>query len=114
MDIHMPEMDGYTATRELRNTHKDLLVIAQTSFGMDSDRDKALQAGCNDYISKPIDPKALDQLILKHAVNKASVNRSRIKSNWSSEQFSSAVRPKHHILRAPKLTNVIANDLCPC
>lgn len=68
MDIHMPEMDGYTATRELRNTHKDLLVIAQTSFGMDSDRDKALQAGCNDYISKPIDPKVLDQLILKHAV----------------------------------------------
>lgn len=70
MDIHMPVMDGYTATRQLRTAHKDLLVIAQTSFGMDSDRDKALQAGCNDYISKPIDPKVLYQLILKHTVYK--------------------------------------------
>lgn len=54
MDIRMPEMNGYDATRQIRTFNKDVLIIAQTAFAMEGDKEKALEAGCNDYISKPI------------------------------------------------------------
>jgi len=54
MDIKMPEMNGYEATKEIRKFNKDVIIIAQTAYALVGDREKALQAGCNDYISKPI------------------------------------------------------------
>jgi signal transduction histidine kinase/CheY-like chemotaxis protein len=63
MDIKMPEMDGYEATIRIREFNKDVIIIAQTAFGMNGDREKALAAGCNDYISKPINPVSLVELI---------------------------------------------------
>lgn len=54
MDIRMPIMNGYDATRKIREFNKDVLIIAQTAFAMEGDREKALEAGCNDYITKPI------------------------------------------------------------
>ncbi|MDP8219293.1 MAG: ATP-binding protein, partial [Candidatus Theseobacter exili] len=54
IDIKMPVMDGYEATRQIRQFNKDVIIIAQTACGFSGDREKAIEAGCNDYISKPI------------------------------------------------------------
>jgi CheY-like chemotaxis protein len=66
MDIKMPEMDGYTATRHIRQFNKNVVIIAQTAYGLTGDREKAIAAGCDDYISKPIDIKKLIAIIEKH------------------------------------------------
>ena len=56
MDLRMPVMDGWEATRALRQTEwgKDLPVVAVTAHAMEEDKRKALDAGCNDFILKPI------------------------------------------------------------
>jgi len=66
MDIKMPGMDGYEATRQIRQFNKDVIIIAQTAYGFSSDREKATEEGCNDYISKPINNILLHELIRKH------------------------------------------------
>lgn len=54
MDIQLPGISGYTATREIRSTNKDISIIAVTAYATEEDRDQCLAAGCNDYISKPL------------------------------------------------------------
>jgi PAS domain S-box-containing protein len=66
MDINMPEMGGYEATKQIRKFNKDLIIIAQTANGMQSDHDNAIAAGCTDYISKPINISSLSTLIQKY------------------------------------------------
>ena len=66
LDIKMPELDGYEATKQIREFNKDVIIVAQTAFGLTGDRDKAMDAGCNDYILKPIDQHLLISLINKH------------------------------------------------
>jgi two-component system cell cycle response regulator DivK len=61
MDIQLPVMDGYEATRRIR-TNPDLKfvpIIAVTSFALAGDESKALEAGCNSYVSKPYSPREL-------------------------------------------------------
>lgn len=57
MDLSMPQMDGLTATRLIRNLPalNDIPVVALTANAMESDRERSLQAGCDGYIRKPID-----------------------------------------------------------
>jgi two-component system, cell cycle response regulator DivK len=59
LDIQLPTMDGYAVARALRENPalKDVPIIAVTSYAMPGDREKALAAGCNGYIEKPIDPE---------------------------------------------------------
>ncbi len=58
MDMLLPRMDGWTATRTLKNEHKlEATIIALTAYSMKGDRESILQAGCDGYISKPIDPE---------------------------------------------------------
>lgn len=59
MDVQLPGMDGLTATRILREDAKlaGLLIVALTAHAMKGDEDKVLEAGCNGYISKPIDTR---------------------------------------------------------
>lgn len=66
MDIKMPDLDGYKATKYIKEIRNDLPVIAQTAYAFTSDREKALAAGCDDYISKPIDSAKLLALIAKY------------------------------------------------
>ncbi len=66
MDAKMPGMDGYSATQQIRQFNKEIVIIAQTAYGLRGDREKALAAGCNDYISKPIDRKLLTSMIRNH------------------------------------------------
>lgn len=54
MDIRMPEMSGDEATRQIRQFNQDVIIIAQTADGFAGDRNKAIEAGCNDYIAKPV------------------------------------------------------------
>ena len=69
MDIQMPEMNGYDATREIRKINKDIVIIAQTAFAQSGDKEKAIAAGCNDHISKPINLDELKFIIQKHSKN---------------------------------------------
>jgi signal transduction histidine kinase/AmiR/NasT family two-component response regulator len=54
MDIKMPVMDGYEATRQIRAFNPKVVIVAQTAYGLRGDQEKALEAGCNAYLSKPI------------------------------------------------------------
>ena len=69
MDIRMPQMDGNEATRQIRQFNKEVIIIAQTAYGFSGDKEKAIEAGCNDYISKPINTTSLFELIKRH-INK--------------------------------------------
>jgi len=63
MDIKMPGIGGYEATRQIRQFNKKVVIIAQTAYGEAGDRDLALKTGFNDYISKPLSVAFLQDLI---------------------------------------------------
>ena len=65
MDMKMPDMDGFTATREIRKFDKDIPIIAQTAYAYREDLEKAIESGCSDYISKPIHEDILNSKIEK-------------------------------------------------
>jgi PAS domain S-box-containing protein len=69
MDIQMPVLNGYEATRQIRKFNKNVVIVAQTAFGLSGDREKAIEAGCNDYIAKPINKYELIAIIEKQ-INK--------------------------------------------
>ncbi|MEI7524030.1 MAG: PAS domain S-box protein [Mariniphaga sp.] len=66
MDIRMPELSGYEAARSIRQFNTDIVIIAQTAYGLAGDRERSINSGCNDYISKPINPNLLSGLIKKY------------------------------------------------
>lgn len=66
MDIKMPVMNGYDASKQIRTFNSQIIIIAQTAFSLVGDREKALNAGCNDYISKPIRKDNLMAIVTKY------------------------------------------------
>lgn len=66
MDIQMPKMDGYEATKKIREFNNNVIIIAQTAYALTGDRDKSIEAGCDDHISKPINRDTLISLIETH------------------------------------------------
>ena len=91
MDVQMPEMDGYEATREIRNRQSDVRnhqipIIAMTAGAMQGDRDKCLEAGMDDYVPKPISPK-----VLADALDK-----------WLPKEPAAAMEQTYHKTREPE------------
>jgi hypothetical protein len=68
MDIQMPKVDGYTATRRLREARFSAPVIALTAHAMKEERDRCFAAGCDDHLAKPVSPQLLIHTIAKHIV----------------------------------------------
>ena len=68
MDIQLPGIDGLELTRRLKADPgtRDIVIVAVTAYAMKGDQDKALAVGCDDYITKPIDTRALPDTIARH------------------------------------------------
>ena len=74
MDLQLPGMDGLELTRRLKRdpARRDIVVIALTAYAMKGDEAKALAAGCDGYIAKPIDTEALTDLVARHLDGEAA------------------------------------------
>lgn len=66
MDIKMPVMDGYSAAIKIKGMDDNALIIAQTAYALAGDREKALAAGCSDYLAKPVRKEDLLNMIRKY------------------------------------------------
>ena len=66
MDMSMPVLDGYDTTRLIRKVDSKVPVIAQTAFAMDDEKAKCIEAGCDDYLSKPICMSELLKTVRKY------------------------------------------------
>jgi CheY-like chemotaxis protein len=75
MDIQLPGIDGLELTRRLKAepATRDIVIVAVTAYAMKGDQAKALAAGCDDYITKPIDTRALPETIARHLARRAEV-----------------------------------------
>jgi signal transduction histidine kinase/CheY-like chemotaxis protein len=69
MDMKLPFMNGEEATVEIRKFNTNISIIAQTAYAMVGDKEKALNAGCNDYVTKPLESKKLQELVAIHLMN---------------------------------------------
>ena len=66
MDIKMPDLNGLEATIEIKKTFPNLPIVAQTAYAMEEDEEASMDAGCSDYISKPIRPDNLLSIMSKY------------------------------------------------
>ena len=78
LDIHMPGMDGYDVARTLRAKGFEMAIIALTAGAMVGDREKCLQAGCDDFLTKPIDRRKLVHLVAQHAREDRPASKLRV------------------------------------
>jgi len=79
MDIQMPNVNGYEATKTLRKKQVQTPIIALTAYALKADRQKCLDAGCDDYIAKPINRKILLKKVRKYlTVKNAALSRKKI------------------------------------
>jgi CheY-like chemotaxis protein len=76
MDIQLPGIDGLELTRRLKSdpaTH-EIVIVAVTAYAMKGDQAKALEAGCDDYITKPIDTRTLPETIARHLAKRKGLS----------------------------------------
>jgi CheY-like chemotaxis protein len=76
MDIQLPGIDGLELTRRLKADPgtRDIVIIAVTAYAMKGDQDKAFAAGCDEYITKPIDTRALPDTIARHLARREGMS----------------------------------------
>jgi len=70
MDIKLPDINGLELTKMIKTINREIIVIAQTAFALSGDREKAIEAGCVDYITKPIKREDLLNLISVYSVQR--------------------------------------------
>jgi len=87
MDIQMPELDGYEATKLIRKHHNKIPIIAMTANAMTGDREKCLAVGMNDYISKPIDDNLLFAVLEKWVAGNINCAITTENSNIATNEF---------------------------
>jgi len=86
MDCQMPEMDGYEATRAIRveegrrPDHRHIPIVALTAHATKGDRDRCLEAGMDDYLTKPLDPQALEAMLAKWMRPKAAAEAAPVET----------------------------------
>jgi two-component system, sensor histidine kinase and response regulator len=95
MDLQMPVMSGYEATREIRKQNSEIPIIALTAAAMIEDRQKAIEAGMNDHLSKPIDTAELYRVI----------------SQWTKGLSPTHKRERNRVFDEEYLKNVVGNNL---
>ncbi len=89
LDIQMPEMDGYAAAREIRKINRKIPIIAMTAHAMLGDREKCMESGMDDYISKPIEPDRLYHVLSKWIRKTDSeVIETEFRSTWSESDIA--------------------------
>lgn len=102
MDIQMPEMDGIEATKIIRSgkgVNPDVIIIAVTASAMKDDKDSCEHAGMNDYITKPVDPQVLLDIISQHVAMRVSQNHmceNETESQQTPGDQAHALRPHGH------------------
>jgi len=101
MDIQMPEMDGLTATKEIRNTLKleDIPIIAMTAHAMEGDVEKSIIAGMNQHLTKPIEPELLYQSLanyLTKEIDNASVINNKKSLTKQADELKQQQKLKDH------------------
>jgi len=79
MDLQLPGMDGLELTRRIKAdpATRDIVILALTAYAMRGDEDKALAAGCDAYLSKPIDTQALPLIVARHLAPGARASTER-------------------------------------
>lgn len=86
MDVQMPVLDGLEATKRIRESGNDICIIALTANAMKGDRERCLDAGMNDYISKPIKKEELFEVINRLMIGKTSINLAEVKPIQQEKQ----------------------------
>ena len=102
MDVQMPEMDGLTATRAIRKLTNEIKnpkipIIAMTAHAMKGDREKCIQAGMNDYVTKPINPQALFEAI-DRSLDDSDKDSKKVKKEKRAERSSENIFDKSALL----------------
>lgn len=68
MDVNLPGIDGYEATRQIKENRPDLPIVALTAYAMVGEKERSMSAGCNEYLSKPVSPRELLAVVTKYLV----------------------------------------------